>query len=40
MAYEIRYVRGHLEVYGEDGRFLFTADDERDARETMEELFG
>lgn len=38
MRYAVRYVRGHLEVYGEDGKFLFSADSEREIRETIEEL--
>ena len=35
MEYEIRFVRGHVEVYDAAGRFLFSADTEREA---MEEL--
>lgn len=38
MSYAVRYVHGHLEVYGEDGKFLFSADSEREIRETMEEI--
>ena len=38
MAYSVQYVRGHLEVYAPDGSFLFSADSEREIRETMEEL--
>ena len=33
----MRQVRGHVEVYDELGRFLFSADDEREAREMLEE---
>ena len=36
MEYELRWVRGHVEVYGADGRFLFSADSEREAREDLE----
>ena len=35
MEFEIRFVRGHVEVYDRSGRFLFSADTEREA---MEEL--
>ena len=28
MNYEIRYVRGHVEVYDQMGRFRFSADSE------------
>ena len=33
MRYEMRYVRGHVEVYDKDGRFVFSADNEREAEE-------
>jgi hypothetical protein len=36
LEYELRWVRGHVEVYGADGRFRFSADSEREAREEME----
>lgn len=36
--YEMRYVRGHVEVYDLCGRFLFSADNEREAREELEEI--
>ena len=32
MEAEIRYVRGHVEVYDAAGRFLFSADTEGEAR--------
>ncbi len=35
MEYEIRFVRGHVEVYDYSGRFLFSADTEREAREEL-----
>lgn len=35
MEVEIRFVRGHVEVFDHSGRFLFSADTEREA---MEEL--
>lgn len=38
MKYEIRHVRGHVEVYGKDGRFLFSADSEQEAEREMEEM--
>lgn len=31
MNYEIRYVYGHVEVYDQAGRFLFSADSEGEA---------
>ena len=31
MNYEIRYVRGHVEVYDQMGRFRFSADSEWEA---------
>ena len=34
--YEFRNVRGHIEVYDQCGRFLFSADNEREAREELE----
>ena len=33
MNYEIRYVRGHVEVYDQMGRFRFSADSEWEALE-------
>lgn len=35
--YSIQYVRGHIQVYDNNGRFLFSADSEREAREELEE---
>lgn len=35
--YSVRYVRGHIEVYGLDGRFLFSADNLREVEDMMEE---
>ena len=35
--YNIRYVRGHVEVYHVNGDFLFSADNLREAYEMMEE---
>ena len=34
---EIRYVRGHIQVYDYCGNFLFSADTEREAREELKE---
>ena len=34
--YSMRYVRGHVQVYDGSGRFLFSADNEREAREELE----
>jgi len=33
--YEFKRVRGHIEVYDRAGRFLFSADNEREAREEL-----
>lgn len=35
MEFDIRFVRGHVEVYDHSGRFLFSADSEREAREEL-----
>lgn len=35
--YQIRYVRGHVEVYAADGAFLFSADTMGEAQEMLEE---
>ena len=35
--YQMRHVRGHVEVVTADGRFLFSADNEQEARAMMEE---
>lgn len=34
--YAIRNVNGHIQVYNENGIFLFSADTEREAREELE----
>ena len=34
--YKIRYVHGHIQVYDVNGNFLFSADNEREAREELE----
>jgi len=33
--YQIKYVRGHIQVYDNRGNFLFSADNEREAREEL-----
>ena len=35
--YDMRYVRGHIQVYDFNGNFLFSADSEREAREELED---
>ena len=35
--YSIRYVRGHIQVFDPNGKFLFSADTEREAREELME---
>ena len=35
--YSMRYVQGHVQVYDKNGRFLFSADTEREAREELED---
>ena len=35
--YHIQYVHGHIQVYDHKGNFLFSADNEREAREELEE---
>lgn len=35
--YSIKNVMGHIEVYDLDGTFLFSADNEQEARSMMEE---
>ena len=35
MEYDIVWVRGHVEVYDRAGRFCFSADNEREAREEL-----
>ena len=34
--YSIRYIRGHIQVYDNKGKFLFSADNEREVREELE----
>ena len=38
MDYSIVWVRGHVEVYDHTGRFCFSADNEREARQELEEV--
>lgn len=35
--YSIRNVRGHVQVYDRNGKFLFSADTEWEAREELED---
>ena len=35
--FTMRYVGGHVQVYDQKGRFLLSADNEREAREEMED---
>lgn len=35
--YSMKYVRGHIQVYDRNGKFLFSADTEREAREELED---
>ena len=35
--FTMRYVGGHVQVYDQKGRFLFSADNEREARQEMED---
>lgn len=35
--FSMRYVQGHIHVYDSEGGFLFSADNEREAREEMKE---
>ena len=35
--FDFRYVFGHIQVYDHNGRFLFSADTEREAREELME---
>ena len=37
VMYSIRYVQGHVQVYDAKGKFLFSADTEREARVVLEE---
>ena len=38
MRYEIKFVRGHVEVYDREGNFVFSADNEREAEEDLQLL--
>ena len=40
MRYEMRFLRGHVEVYDKDGRFVFSADNEREAEEDLAMLIA
>ena len=33
--YQIKNVKGHIQVYDQKGKFLFSADSEREAREEL-----
>ena len=33
--YSMRYICGHIQVYDLEGKFLFSADTEREAREEL-----
>lgn len=35
--YSVRYVCGHIQVYDQRGKFLFSADSEREVREELME---
>lgn len=35
MGYSIEYVNGHIEVYDENGAFLFSADNKQEALEEL-----
>ena len=37
VMYSMRYVHGHVQVYDYKGNFLFSADNEREAREELQE---
>ena len=37
VMYSFKYVRGHVLVYDQKGNFLFSADNEREAREELRE---
>lgn len=37
IMYTMRYVQGHIQVYDLSGNFLFSADNEREAREEWED---
>ena len=35
--YTVKYIHGHFQVYDYNGRFLFSADNQRELREELEE---
>ena len=35
--YNIRNIHGHIQVYDRNGNFLFSADNEREAREELKD---
>ena len=35
--YSMKYVQGHVHVYDAAGKFLFSADNEKEAREELED---
>lgn len=35
--FSMRYIQGHVMVYDKNGKFLFSADNEKEAREELEE---
>ena len=35
--YSVRYIRGHIQVFDSNGKFLFSADSEREVREELRE---
>ncbi len=35
--YSMKHINGHIQVYDRQGRFLFSADTEREAREELED---
>lgn len=37
VMYSVRYIRGHIQVFDENGNFLFSADSEREVREEFRE---
>ena len=38
MRYEMKFVRGHVEIYDGEGSFVFSADNEREAEEDLQLL--
>ena len=38
MRYEMKFVRGHVEIYDGEGNFVFSADNEREAEEDLQLL--